>query len=484
MKKIAGIVVILAVLILGAYYLMGYQTERGVNNFVKALNAADGTSAKLENYQRGWFSSDAVIATKVKFPERVVKSDGQMVTVPAEEYSLNIPLKIKHGPFIFSDQGMHFGMGYAYTEVTLPEKLDEKFQQLFSEKSDKPVLRTSLFVSYTNKVWISIAVPKFTLYGKNNDGKMVWEGMTSAMTVSGDASKLEGKFDFDGFQLSKKDVTFDMKGIEMNYDFDAGDNGLLVGQATLDFPGMKLVEAGKPMLEVNKVEMTVKHDIDDGLFSSSLNVSMDKILVQGETYGPGKLSLAIRNLDAEILARVNKKLQQLNNASEDEARRIFMGMLPELPALLSKGATFELSTLTFSMPQGTINGQLMVSLPAGEDIKNPFALLQKIKGDGKLSIPAEVVKAMVAERAKQALKDPQTRQMLEHMRQARADSNAAAPAAMDDQQMVTDMVHKQLDQLAQSGMIVKKGSDYYMEFKLENGSLTINGKPISPAMLR
>lgn len=487
MKKIAGLVVILVVLILGSFYLMGYQSEAGVNAFVKGLNKAEGVSARIADYHRGWFTSDAVIETKVVVPERVVKSNGQMITVPAEEYSLEVPLKIKHGPVILSNQGMYFGLGYASTEIGLPDKLAQRFQQLFTDKSDKPVIRVSLYINYMKKVWFSVAVPKFTLYAKNDDGKLVWEGLDASMAVSDDVSSLTGKFDMDGFKLSKKDVLVDMKGFDFNYKFDLDKYGLMIGNAAMDFPGITVTQAGQSLLEVKNIDMKVEHDVKDDLFSSQLHASIDKVQVQGDTFGPGQLDMAIKNIDAEVLGRVNKKVNELQNASPEESRRIVMELLPELPALLSKGAIFEISTLSFVLPNGTIKGQLMVSLPSGEVTKNPFALIQKIQGDGQLTVPAQVLEATLTEKAKQAMKDPQTRQLMEQMRQARqqsTDQSSAATTAMDDKQMIADMVKAQLDQLTQAGIVVKKGNDYFMEFKLENGRLTVNGKPFNPAMLK
>ena len=73
MKKLAGLIIILAVLILGGYYGMGVLTERTIKKNIEVINQSNGLFAQIEQYNRGWFSSDAKIKWRLHVPERWLK---------------------------------------------------------------------------------------------------------------------------------------------------------------------------------------------------------------------------------------------------------------------------------------------------------------------------------------------------------------------------------------------------------------------------
>jgi len=48
MKKLAGLIIILAVLILGGYYGMGFLTERTIKRNINVINQSNGLYADVE----------------------------------------------------------------------------------------------------------------------------------------------------------------------------------------------------------------------------------------------------------------------------------------------------------------------------------------------------------------------------------------------------------------------------------------------------
>src|SRR5688500_11452332 len=100
MKKLTGLVLILAVLILGGYYGMGVITERTIKKNIAVINQTNGLYADIEQYNRGWFSSDAKVKWRLHVPERIVKNDdGTSRTVAAQDYNVAMSMKVYHGPF-------------------------------------------------------------------------------------------------------------------------------------------------------------------------------------------------------------------------------------------------------------------------------------------------------------------------------------------------------------------------------------------------
>ena len=161
-----------------------------------------------------------------------------------------------------------------------------------------------------------------------------------------------------------------------------------------------------------------------------------------------------------------------------------LALLPELPKLFNKGAEFEISKLSFKIPQGQIEGNLFVTLPKGENA-NPFEMMQKIQGKAKLQVPAEAVKEIMKQSViQQIAKKPELQQTLTQQLQANQTAAQTTQPAPTVEQLAEMQTNKQINALQQSGLITVQGTDFVIEASLDQGKFTINGKPYDPSMMK
>lgn len=533
MKKLIGLVVILAVLVLGGYYGMGVVTERTLNKNAHMINQSNGLHLDIQKYDRGWFTSLAQFHWTLHIPEHVVKNeDGQSSTVAAQDYDLDMPLKIYHGPFVFADSTMRFGLGYADTTIQIPppaaKELSQQFTELFTNDSIKPEVKISVLVNYLNRSRLRIEVPTFKLIGKNNTGTFEWLGLTNDITVSSNLGKIDGDLTVDGMKFEKDTTKANVGKISSEYNLHETEEGLYLGEANMSVPSLVVEDKGQKVFELEKFAVQSSSDIDGGLFNSYFETSLDKVLANDKTYGPGILKMSLKNLDAQVLAQMNKDINKMQQGTDAEKQQAMMALLPQLPKLFSKGAEFKITELSFSMPEGKIEGNLLVSLPQG-DMSNPFQMIQKIQGEGKVKVPAAIVKQVMQESAKQQLKQPSLQQaMVDQMQHDKTqdaqangvESNTTTPAdaqkpmapdlgqtasadkPQTDAQAQTAtpsatpatpeeidakakaQTDEKLASLVQAGVLVAKGDDYVVEFKLTDGQLTVNGQPFNPSTMK
>ncbi|WP_028388202.1 YdgA family protein [Legionella fairfieldensis] len=498
MKKFMGLVGVVAALVLCAYFGMGYLTEKKVRENLNIVNQSNGISASVEQYQRGWLTSDAILNWRLHIPEHTVSSTG--VTVPAQDHQLRMPVKIYHGPIIFADKSIKFGLGYAYTHVPLPPRWSEQFNQFFSPDSTQPKLDLSMFVSYLNNTNVDATVPAFKILAKQGGSEFNWLGLTSSTTISSNLNKINGNITIDGLTFVKEPLKTTMSMVTSEYNLHRkNEYGLYLGDASLSFPSLTVMSGDKKLFELGQFDIQSDTNIEEGLFSSHFKTSLEKLLTNDKTYGPGHLEVAIRNLDAAVLVKINEQVNQLQQGTDAERQQALLTMLPELPKLFSKGAEFEVPEVNVVLPEGTIEGNLLISLPKA-DVGNPFELLQKIQGNGKLKVPASVVKNVLTESIKQKLlapPPPQTIQqgIVQQMQQQQTNQAVVSGATVNSapttavvnvaevmQQAATE-ADKQLASMVESGILSLQGSDYVVEMSLNQGQLTVNGKPFSPAML-
>lgn len=510
MKKLVGFVVILAALVLGCYYGMGVLTERTLKKNIDVLNQSNGVTVVLKQYQRGWFTSNAMLDWTLTVPAREVQINGQTVSEPEQTFAAQMPLSIHHGPFIFANSKVTFGLGYANSRVLLPSMYDEKFNAMYTPESTKPSLELSIFVSYFNNTCLHLTAPKFNLVSKQGNNNFEWLGMTSEVNITSNRKRISGHLMIDGLTWVKDKVKGVLTNVKSDYDLHTTSTGLYLGDANLYLPSVLVTKDNNTLLEVNEFDIHSSSQVTKGLFNSSFKAGLHKLLINEKIYTSCSVALSIKNLDANVLAEMNSKISKTQQGSDSERQRAFLSLLPDVPLLVNKGAVFEISDLNIGMPDGLIKGNMILSLP-NENVTNPFQLIQKIKGNGKLTVSAAVLKtfisdslrnkiqatvnfqqAMAQSAAAQAAKAQSEQVQSEQDKSATIVLPAVEPTqvkqplvtAADVEQQALAQADQKIAELVNVGVILAQGTDYVLEFKMAEGQLLINGKPFNPAMLQ
>jgi uncharacterized protein YdgA (DUF945 family) len=506
MKKMAGLVVILAVLVLGSYFGMGIVTERTLKRSVAMVgHTTPGLSVDLSDYNRRWFEASAAVKVKIHIPEKTVtNTDGKFESIAAQEFTLDVPLSIKHGPIMYTHSGVLFGLGSAHTKLNLPKEAVDRFNQYFAADSTHPYLNLSVFVNYLNQSRFQFKIPTFKLILKEG-GEVTWQGMDGTMHVSSDLKQFDGRSKLDGIRFIKDQVTAEINAFTTDYLLKKTNDGLYLGQAGFAVDAIKAAKQGQALFDLAQLKVRTDSAVSNNLFESSFKTSFDKILLETKQYGPGLFEMSIKNLDAKVLANINTEVNNLQNASVPDRQRMLFAMLPELPKLFAQGAEFEISTLKLTVPDGDIDGHLRVALPKTENV-NPLQILQKVEGDGKIQVPTAVVKQLLimsllqkatVETSPQGQMNPQLTQSKPADTQTTpqpATENQTSqpvntatvspdtqtkPLEIQMQQATTDAETK-LAALIQANLLVEQGKNYVIELHLAEGKFTVNGRPFDP----
>lgn len=483
MKKLTGFVIILAVLILGGYYGMGILTEKAIKKNIEIVNQSNGLTAEIIQYDRGFASSDAKVKWRLHVPEGVAKdATGQAQIIPAQDYQMELPLHIKHGPVFFTGNRLRFGMGNAESVIPFPSQYVEQFNKLFTKESIKPQLDLNIFVNYLSQSTVNLNVPAFKLIAQDGSGQMHWMGMESTTLITSNVDKVVGDFVINGVEFSKDTAKMVLKKVSSDYDLHATKAGLMLGDATFNLSSLMVTDKENKILDLDNLALRSDSDVKADLFHMNFIMSLKSLFANGQTYGPGDLKLSLRNLDAEIVGKLNALVQEMQNKPEAERQQAVISMMPMLPKLLSKGPQLELSTLTLKLPQGMLNGNLLLSLPKMES-NNPFELIQKVEGKAKLQLPMVVVKQMMQQSVRQQLANqPIKEEIIKQLQTGQAKAaNQPEPSLEELAAMRTD---KQIEAMTNAGLIKAEGSDFVIEVTLQHGQFTVNGKPYDPSMMQ
>jgi len=525
MKKLAGLVVILAALILGSYYGMGIITERTLKKNIAVIDQSNGVFVEIEQYHRGWYRSTALLNWRMEVPARITKNqEGVEITIPAQEYKMQVPLDIYHGPIMFVDFKPMFGMGYARSHVALVQPYADQFAKAYTAASIAPVLNLNIFVNYLNYSMVDVNMPGFKLVSKEGNNQLEWLGMTSDINISSNHNQVNGRVTIDGINFQKEKVSVALGKVVSNFDLHRTALDLYLGDGNILFSSLMIMQDDKKNLDMQQLDVQSTSNIQDGLLGTHLKMTLGKLLSADKVYGPALLDVSLNNLDAEAFAKINRQANELQEA--DKQKALFM-LMPELLKLFGKGALLKISELSVTMPEGIIKGNLLVSLPA-EGVDNPFQLIQKLKGQGKLVFSEAVLKQLMNDTVKQSLQKqadlqtatldsasggtstpaPETVVPVSTATTSAPEtvvpvstatpapeavvpdsmptpaSEAVAPAQkVDDPEVIAKQANEKLANMVQSGLLSLQGSDYVIEFKLAEGKLEVNGKPFNSAMM-
>lgn len=470
MKKLLGGVVVLGGLFAASYFGTGILTERAIQRTLVDLKTTKGVELTVTSYDRGFFRSHAVLNWVVNLaPAQLPDQSGQMTSLPAKQYLLPIDLSICHGPIMLTKSGIRFGLGYAKGHLAMPKEYEAQLQSFFNTKETLPRLDLSLLITLLNNAKINLALPKFSLEAPTGQTKVHFYGVTSKTYLSLNLSHMSGKASFGGLDLGKDHTMLTVGKVTSDYHLTRTLLGLYEGEANFNLEKLSLTNDKQSSFLLKSFFVESSCAEKKGLFHSKLTTRVGEVVAEGLHYGPAVLSMSLDNLDAQVLSKINRQLQQLQNQSLLAKQKGFLSLLPNLPALLSKGATFTVSDFSVTMPQGLVKGDFRLSLPNNGSVTNPFQLVSHAKGSGYLSVPAALLSEVMESAIREKLSQPQP--------------NMPALSGDELEQKVKTLAAERIQALVTAGALKPEAQSYTVALILESGAIQVNGKPFTTNMI-
>ncbi|WP_058519228.1 YdgA family protein [Legionella parisiensis] len=471
MKKWTGFIIAIIVLILVAYFGIGFSIENTLSKNINSIPKTSSFSVHLDKYHRGWFSSKANLTFKMHIPaQNITDKNGVTKTEPPADFDIDIPIFIKHGPFITTDHGLRFGIGLVTTQ---------------------PETHYEAFINYLNKTIFRYTLPSFAVEGRigQNEGdfQLNWQGLSSLLSVSSNLDDIDGNLRLSGVKGAannpsnmKNNLAFDIGEITYDYQFKRHQDWLWLGQSRFNIPSITINLAAEKVFDLGGFDLSAGSNVHDDAMDIDFKLSLQNLYTDNQNYGPGILHISFRNLDPVIAAKINQQEFNLIQNNSDP-NLVTLAFATELPKLLAKGAVLELKEMALNVPDGKIIGNFKISLPKseGDDLSQ---MMQKMSGEGYFKAPITTVKALVTTSIKNNLANNT---------QTTPDAQAAPPSPISPTQILanpdnqaTTQAEKLLQDLVNKGLLKIERNDYVLTFKLENQKIFVNGQPFNPEMLK
>ncbi len=457
MKKIVltsvlAVALTVALTALALPYWFGMEAEKNYAAMIDRLSRNSGLSFTRRNYQRGWLGSTA--ETVIRFPQTKLE-------IVASHH-------ISHGPLPINR--VKSGNWQA-VQTHITSRLS--FNALDKSVAVPPVSADITF-HFNGAGTLHAEMPAIRKTG--DQGQVIdWRGLSVNMTFDREWKKIRidahmpvltsstaGK---DEFSLSKISLYSDMREGTAGYFF--GDAALTVGRmesggatGRLSLQGLEVSSSAKPAGE--NVNLIVRYQFGEARTGE-------------ERYGPGQLVMELRHLDAAALVKFKNEVDSLyrGNRPPPQVAMMLAGKGLELVGTLAKKAPeLEITRLSFKTREGEISGWAKFVLDGrkADLTQNPMKLLTSLAGNMEISIPAPVVKQLLA---------PQIRQDIEAHRQ-RGTLSEEDIAKLDPEKMaeIVDRIFPQyLSRNEFTRNLVEENGRYKLTLTLRQGQILVNGNP-------
>ncbi|CAM3045909.1 putative virulence protein [Legionella steigerwaltii] len=470
MKKWTGFLVFLVVLILVAYYALGFTIKSTLNKNINSIPKSSAFNIRLQKYHNGWFSSQAILSVKMHIPaQTTTDKSGVTKTEPPVDFDIDIPILIKHGPFIFTNYGIRFGMGVITTQ---------------------PETHYEAFINYLNKTIFRYTLPSFAIEGKigqnQGDFQLTWEGLASLLSVSSNLDLMEGNLQLLGLNGAannpanpQSNVTFKIGKITYDFKMKRYQEWLWLGHSRFDIPSIAINLAGNQLFELTEFDFLARSGVDHEALNIDFKLSLQKLFANNQNYGPGVIHLSFRNLDPAAAAKINEQESNIMQNNSDP-NMIGLAFANGLPQLLSKGAVVELSELTLNIPDGKIEGNFKIALPKNEN-SDLSQVMQKLQGEGSFKAPIVTVKTLLVASFKNDSSNDNTQS---NPVTSPTPTTSATQILTNPDNDPDKKADKILQDLVSKGFLKIEGNDYVFTFKLENQKIMVNGQVFNPDMLK
>src|SRR3990167_322516 len=140
MKKLLILIGVVATLLLGGYYTAGLITERSFNRLVQDIRTTKHVDLKIVKYNRGLFTSTALINWNLQLPSDIQAGARQYLDFATQNYLLPINLDIFHGPIIIAKSGLHVGFGFVESILKAPQAYKKQLENILQAGTKYPVI--------------------------------------------------------------------------------------------------------------------------------------------------------------------------------------------------------------------------------------------------------------------------------------------------------------------------------------------------------
>ncbi|MCG8429472.1 MAG: YdgA family protein [Chromatiales bacterium] len=458
MKKVLlGALVLVAATSLGLPGYLGSQVEQRYQAQIDELKKA-GFTVLDHRYERGWFG--AVAETRMGMP--IPTEMEELVTEEVmNQLAITWQSDLSHGPWLSTPFS---GLAEIDTKVVTGD--DSPF--VLDESANIHTL-----IAWDGSGEAQVDLPKL-VFKVEEDEALIFNSLQGTTQFDSALNEIDSEGSMSSLQFVDGDKQgFTMQGIRIESSTRPGNSGLNLGNSaiTADSLSLQLPTAGDIVL--TKVGIDVSGSEQGEQVKAGVGYNFQQLDFGGQQLGPGELQITIDNLPASELLKMQQGMEEIRaNPSVFEQQEMMMALLLSSgPEFLASDPKLSIDKLHLKTPEGEVNGDFSLQSVglAWNDVSNPAAIVERLQGAAKFSLPRAYLDKILLN----MMTDQLRMQELITMEQG---GEAQDPAAIEEQAKM--MANMQIEMMVGQGFLQQTDGLISSTAKLDGGKLTVNGNAI------
>lgn len=459
----------LLILILLTPLIFGLMAKHKLNQLIAETALPNGLNIRLQDYDMGYLRSHAVLEVTLFDPESL----NAPAELPKQTITFYTQADIHHGPLAYTDDGLHFGMGYVHAYITPGDIGVNSIRQAFENKeifgSDK-VVDIHALLGMTGA--FSIEVESSPISFKTDASFVKWDGMKAVWYLSGNGKAMSFHFDISPMVLQgENESALEYSRIVITSDATRKDDTPWVGEQSINLPMFYFKDEHGNLIRFNNMMATAISEIKQQLAHVNVSARADTIQIMNQAIDSTELNVDLSNVDAASLVRFSQLSQGNSKSLTPEQRKALTYTLIDM---LSPGAQFNLSH-DVKMPEGEAVTNIHIDFPNLSDIKNneppetiAQMLIMQLQAGLELSLPSEWLENTLYNIALAKLPANAPSQV-----------DAATGQTITPQQALRKDIKNQLATLSSNGILVSDNKDVAFNLQYNQGNIVLNGQTLT-----
>ncbi|TMQ73032.1 MAG: DUF945 domain-containing protein [Candidatus Eisenbacteria bacterium] len=450
-----------------APYWFGARIESRFEEGIASAPANPYYHLEIEKYDRGWLTAEAVTVLKFTPPDK-------------EPVTLRFDHRIEHGPILG---------GLRQARITTTAALSPEIAALIGPLfGAQPPLVSVIDIALSGEPEGTIDSPAAS--AKVGDGgalDVAWQGLRShfhadrGMTAIDFAGELPGL----AFGPSGGPPLIQFEGFAMEGTATRSETGLWLSRSTLDLAQFTATDlTSGAMTRVKNVRATSSSDEKDGLIQVALGLAVAEATshVDGDTVKDFALDFSLHDLDAAAMKKFQESMEA-NRAqagrSDEQMGQVVLAQMQSLAGeLLARKPSFAIDRLSFVYQNEPFTATARVQYVGAGNLA-AWSPMRDLAGGLGFEAPQSTVQRLVETQQLNALRQQRAKRMIEAGLVSEPTPEEVAEMEAQAKAISGPMIQ---DLIAQQMLVPAGGDRIRAEAAIENGRITLNGRPFPPAM--
>ncbi len=456
---IVWLISILILIIIASPFVLGFKIKDDYGNMLKTFSHIMQVDIRIKSYDRGFFSSSAVLE----------------VLIPSTPVVLEFKEKIVHGPLylgLLNQNKSPFVVAVANGEMLPVKDFEAVVDQAFSGKA--PVMYQNV-IDFSGNVDIVEYMPPVNAVIEQDTGiiKIKSSGMTVQSYYSAFEKKMSGEGSIASFYLFTDEARLDLKNLSFSYSGKTGQNDLLIGDSVISFDKLEINSQGDQFVlnKFNVSSMTTEAGV---LINSQLRLNAREIYASNQRIGPVIFNIVIDGLNANAIKQIQSmqkeieiKMQQ--GVPAEQINAMLAGKMIAIVPDLFKQTLIKIDPFSLESELGKLDAHLDFSVEGLDDTTpaDPLFILTAINLDTDFNVDEALMRQLV----EWQLVSNEAKILLTGSAQSQK-----AEANISMEQKVTENLKGLIDE---NWLAFSEGK-YKSKITLQQGQMIMNGKTIDP----